>query len=697
MISKIITENFMGAVGRISTEVQKYTAFVGRNGSGKSTRLNAVIVTLQGYLSDELGRKPIKTMEMARADKMITGVELDGGSRYERVFERKGKRVSSFVRIDGSDTAQREGDGIIKSELGDFPVMFNLAEFEALSPDKKKQFLFSISGSIKDIDNKDQFFGSLRYELMKQVIDEVTPNNLLEFKMGVKSFDDLPEEKYEEYFDVLNGQIDSDVVEYIDMVIEDFTELFTPAPQVLFDTLLKKTSEEESYQRKAVRDTDATRTKLAEVSAGLDGKKQELEGINDDIKSNTELKEKLIAKIASNEVNLLRIGDHERMVGKLREKIEDDEAFIEDNKDLTELVESIGILEADVGAATVVKSNNRNSLDILAEDYKKAIEESAKFIAIKSKFTDLKESINALDGTCVISKLIPCSQDFTSIITDADNAIADADRSIGPLKLNTEALRVDIDTLVDSMNSDSAAFADMESTLGENKRILSVTEDRRKSILETIEKTKAELVELDLQKMPVVFDKELLGAELTGYKTKLVILEDRRIAINRAEATFNQLNDTILKARSSSEKLAVALGLKATIQSLRNQLLGKAVKPLVKSVTGLMQKIDPTFDVMFDMDPGFGIRVLRNETWQPFSSLSGGEYLIFMAGLLTALIVTGDPELKVLLLEAAELDKENMELVMNALPVVTESLDNVFVAYPDHDVADVDGWLVNRM
>ena len=97
------------------------------------------------------------------------------------------------------------------------------------------------------------------------------------------------------------------------------------------------------------------------------------------------------------------------------------------------------------------------------------------------------------------------------------------------------------------------------------------------------------------------------------------------------------------------------------------------------------------------MDPGFGIRVLRNETWQPFSSLSGGEYLIFMAGLLTALIVTGDPELKVLLLEAAELDKENMELVMNALPVVTESLDNVFVAYPDHDVADVDGWLINRM
>lgn len=697
MITKIIAENFMGAVGRKITDVAKFTAFAGRNGSGKSTILRSAIVTTQGYVSEEHGKQAVKTMELARADEMITGIELDSGARYERIFRRSGKGASAVTRLDGKEIAYREGDGIIKNDLGDFPVMFNLKEFEKLSPDLKKKFLFSISGAIKDIDDKDKFLATLRYELMKQVIDNVTPDNLLEFKMAVQSFDDLPKNEYGEYFGTLDGQLDPDVVEYIDMLMDEFSDLFTPSPQVLFDTLLKTTSEEESAQRRAVRDTDATRTKLAEVASDLDGKKQELETVERELAACNMSKEKTISKISGNEANILRVQDHERMISKLMEKIEDDEKFLAENADLTTLIESIEKLGKDVASAGAIRADRKSSLAVLSEDYDKKIALMNEHRALKSKATTLKESLQSVKGTCLVSSLIPCNENFSGPIADAEKEISLADKNIGPLKAETEELRTEMQKIQNAMDAETVLAADAERVLAQHKTDLAVIESRRTTIIKTLDSTKAELADVQARKMPNVFDGDILEGELLATRNKIVLLEDRKTAINRAEATFNALNDQILKARTSSEKLAVAQGLKKTVQTMRNQLLDAAVKPLVESVTGLMQQMDPTFSVIFDMDNGFSIKVFKDGQWQYFSSLCGGEYVIFMAGLLTAIIVTANPAMKVLILEAAELDLQNIKLVMEALPIVAAELDNVLLAYPREDIEDVDGWLIHRL
>jgi len=408
-------------------------------------------------------------------------------------------------------------------------------------------------------------------------------------------------------------------------------------------------------------------------------------------------KEKIISKISGNESNILRVQDHERMISRLREKIEDDEKFLAENADLTTLIESIEKLGKDVAAAGAIRADRKSSLAVLSEDYDKKIAIMNEHRALKSKAETLKESLQSVKGTCVVSSLIPCNENFAGPIADAEKEISLADSNIGPLKAETEELRIEMQKIQNAMDAETVLAVDAEKVLAQYKTDLAVIESRRTTIIKTLDGTKAELADVEERKMPNVFDGDILEGELLAVRNKIVLLEDRKTAINRAEATFNALNDQILKARTSSEKLAVAQGLKKTIQTLRNQLLDIAIKPLVESVTGLMQQMDPTFSVIFDMDNGFSIKVFKNGEWQYFSSLCGGEYMIFMAGLLTAIIVTANPAMKVLILEAAELDLQNIKLVMEALPIVAKDLDNVLLAYPREDIEDVDGWLIHRL
>ena len=697
MIRNIITENFMGAVGRVITNVQKFTAFVGSNGAGKSTRLDSVMVTIQGYISEEQGRKPIKTMEMARDDNMICGVELDNDRRYERVFNRKGKSVSTLTRIDGEEVPMREGSGIIENDLGNLPVMFDLGEFNNKSPEKKKEFLFGISNKITDISDEKKFFGSLRYELMKQVIDDVTPDNLLKFKMGVESFSDLSTDQYDEYFGVLNGQIDGDISDYIDAVLVGFKERFTASPQVLFETLSKMVSEEVTYLKRVVRDTDATRSKLAGISANLDGQKQELKTIKDDISYQQKRKDKIINDISANKSNVLRVQDHENLTARLKEKIEDDQAFLEDNADMSELIDSIDILNADVEAATSTRVSQKESLALTEESYAEKTSEIKSLRQEKASELKLIESLKSVNGHCVISELVKCNEDFSLTIAGCEETLRALEAKIGPLKSETEALSVEIIAYKTTVREGAGIIVEMEDALASSKRDLAVTEERRNAIMGSIDSNKVELEDYGKRELPVITDADILEKQLKASTDALILLDDRKTAINRAEATFLALNDEILKAKSSSDKLMAANGLKKTISELRNQLLSTAVKPLVRSITKLMKKLDPTFEVKFDLEYGFNISVFKDGQWQPFSSLSGGETLLFAVALLTAIIETANPPLKVLALEAAELDKANLKIVMEALPIISDNIDNVLIAYPTSDIEPVDGWMINKL
>ena len=697
MIKKIISENFMGAVGRVITDVSKFTAFVGDNGAGKTTRLTSVIVTLQGFISDKFGRKPVRTMKMARADEMITGVELDNGKRYERTFLRKGKSVSSATRIDGESVPAREGGGIIENDLGNFPVMFDLGKFQDDTPEKKKEFLFSITDAITDISDKAAFFGLLKYELMKQLIDEVTPDRLLEFKYEVDGFENLPVGKHDEFFDVLNGQIDPEISDYIETLIVSFGERFTSAPQVLFDTLSKIMAEEVSYMKKVVRDTDTTRTNLAEASAKLDGKQQELETIKTDVEESGKKRDSLIKRISKNEANILRVSDHDNLLQKMKEKIEGDSSFLDEYADLSPLTDAMDKLKADLESALQVRATDKESLAALKEssytksgDYRVLVEK-------KSSKLELIASLESIDGYCVVSKLVKCTEDFTVPLAEAKQTVADLVDEMVPMKAEIDKLSTDIRVLEATLKSSNIFISDMENVLGDKKQEFAVIEEKRSGIISALDANKAELVEIESREVPKVLDSDILEGELTAVKTKLVILDDRRMAINRAEATYNALNGELLKAKSSSDKLMAAAGLKKTIQALRNQLLDTAVQPLVKSITVLMQKVDPTFSVRFNLENGFDVDVLRNDEWQSFDSLSGGETMVFAIALLTSIIETANPPLKVLALEAAELDKKNLAVVLETLPIIADNIDNVFLAYPDGAVADVDGWDINRL
>ena len=125
------------------------TAIYGANQTGKSTIREALELLALGY-SPPLGKTNGATMTLAPAGCDLLSVsatfDVDGRRvRLERSWHRSGKSVATSARATGARD-KRSAESMIELMLGNISPVLDVAPFVGMTPDKRREYLFSHAG-----------------------------------------------------------------------------------------------------------------------------------------------------------------------------------------------------------------------------------------------------------------------------------------------------------------------------------------------------------------------------------------------------------------------------------------------------------------------------------------------------------------------------------------------------------------------
>lgn len=148
MITKITAKGFKGC--DFAQELSGRTIFFGPNGAGKSARSQALQLAVNGGVIGAGKTNDDILSAFGEGDKLVVGVEVDGKYLFERGFVRgPSGSVSQGYKAGGVKVSK---DYFMKA-LGESgaPVVLNVADFMALSDQKKIEALFQLYPPAGDI------------------------------------------------------------------------------------------------------------------------------------------------------------------------------------------------------------------------------------------------------------------------------------------------------------------------------------------------------------------------------------------------------------------------------------------------------------------------------------------------------------------------------------------------------------------
>ena len=148
MISKVTATGFKGC--DFEQDLSERTLFVGPNGAGKSARSQALQLAVNGGVIGAGKTNDDILSTFGEGDKLVVGVEIDGKYLFQRGFVRgPSGSVSQGYKAGGVKVSK---DYFMKA-LGESgaPVVLNVADFMALSDQKKIEALFQLYPPAGDI------------------------------------------------------------------------------------------------------------------------------------------------------------------------------------------------------------------------------------------------------------------------------------------------------------------------------------------------------------------------------------------------------------------------------------------------------------------------------------------------------------------------------------------------------------------
>ena len=154
MITKVTAKGFKGC--DFAQELSGRTIFFGPNGAGKSARSQALQLAVNGGVIGAGKTNDDILSAFGEGDKLVVGVEIDGKYLFERGFVRgPSGSVSQGYKAGGVKVSK---DYFMKA-LGESgaPVVLNVADFMALSDQKKIEALFQLyppAGDISTVQGK---------------------------------------------------------------------------------------------------------------------------------------------------------------------------------------------------------------------------------------------------------------------------------------------------------------------------------------------------------------------------------------------------------------------------------------------------------------------------------------------------------------------------------------------------------------
>lgn len=639
------------------------------NGSGKTGVREAVEFGLQGFIHN-LGKRPADQMQISNNGGIVVDMTLDNGFNFCREIKGTTSSAKQSIAIAGKKVGVTEGKNQIEEVIGNCPVMFDLAEFTNLSDEKKREYIFQFAKS----DNEKP----LQLEVVKALGVAVLGDKAVE----LLSRDRNPKEAVDAIIQELNGDY-TELLESLNFNSNDISELTRLAD--MYNDQLNST-------RKKIRDIEATKRRLL-------NEKQKYQAESAGVK---ELKEE-IAKLETQKhaltVDIQKTKNHQDNFRKLSENHK------QYSEKITELKEDIGALPEKKKIATI--NNHIDYLNKKLEKQHENLKTAEKMLAEKNSEVNQQLLSNQANMEEIerIKKLAEeISLIFDVIIldskTDQEQLKYAQDKVIGKLAERNDEynakivkrleevdrLKQEIAKIQDCITAATGKIEILENEITSKKKQIPSPE-RVTYLNDKLEfyTTEYQKIDKQLQEEAVENDVEDLEKQLTAIGFDMLekkeLLDKKQEAKTMMKAINTQIEDEMI----NSDVLEALKNVISAIQSVRNDIIETFTRPLKESIDTLLQEINPEWACYFELvdDKGkdvfyFGLQ--RGSRRVPYDGLSGGEDKLFSAALATALMQLENPKVKVLSIEAAEVDGANLKKLLSGLSKLSAHVDNIIVA-----------------
>jgi len=728
MIAKLTFSGLKGQ--RREHDLAPLTLVKGPNGSGKTATLQAIMTGFLGY-EPRLGKRPEATMALAEDGRMSVQILTDKGFGVTRLFafDPATQAVSQEIRLRGrAEMLQKEAEAEIAATLGNFPVMFDLAEFTSMSPERRRDFVFHLSPLDGRRWNAPSLLEGVAFRALVERLGEAVAAEALKIKGGgtASAFENMTPARRRKAGETLTARLEPPYRAVFDEVLQQAAPHCSDDVQSSLAGMLAALKSRARSARarmaecvSAVRALTEERARHADSAAGVEDAR---------------------AAVAEAEARLSALA---KAAGAVEEKRN------ERTRRAAEIADAIKEKRERIAAI-----ENEPLPDIAA--LKKAQEECARAIRGIPDAREFTRELSAIDAT------------FTSIGARRDAAVkarAEIEGKLDGLRAAVRALRADvaqfgegrcpvcgapaesahIAALIEGKNEEAARLAEQaaekERALEAESRMLDYFERQiktfasRRSVLssrigEAVETARAkerEMADIERRFALACRDRVHRAEAVAALEAETAALE-RSLARSSGGGDFPPEDADAAECRADVERMRAALAekeksrslvdaisgridlarrgavegdvvkdLAAAVRSLRDALVAEILGPLRETVDEILPEMNLAYRSYFALTDmrghdGFEFGRLKGARRIPFASLSGGETVLFSAALVTALILRADPPEKVLLIEMGELDDANARALLAGLAKISHYLDNIVVA-SCHDVEAPEGWL----
>ncbi|HYE82664.1 MAG TPA: AAA family ATPase [Clostridia bacterium] len=687
-----------------SSAIQKLTGkdiFIGLNGAGKSTRLEAACIALLGYIPT-MGKKMEETMKQASNDQMSASAETDD-FYFSRTFNRiykdekdgtRGVKISQKISVAPSlgEKKDEEKKARIIAEVGNFPVMIDFDEFLKMTDTARRDFFYELSG------NTEVWTRATIIEHLDKILatKELAENNEDHFNIMVGILNDCVKQ-YPERFDVQQG-----LQSMLDWATEKLS--YWKSEKDKSEGASKKIAE----LKNELTDTDRN---IGEHKKQLEDLQQELIKLEKQISADI-VKKKAIddrlnrIKVLHDEIQQQKDMKPDGDINELTKQLEEAQKSLYTLKDLAEILEGYDVSIHDIKVKAEAKQQERDEL-------------FQQGIAAKTARETYEATINTIEvhaGVCVIDKLIDCNKDFTrylkfarnkaaenkAIQEDAHDKIVALDAEIKSAKDEIAAEEKKKQTEIDEHNRqvrENNATQAYINTLQNNINNINNFESFRE---QKIKERQDEILNLQSEDAGTIGDITIMEKQAEALRSNIKDLKSKIEEQEKAKTTLSNLKATMIDSKEASyrvecfKQLTEALGTKGIKGEIVKEMLGPIRGEIHENLR--LMGIDDEFYFQTESDTG---REIFQFGWinkkghkVNFDTLNNAHRSFLLVAILTAIIEHAAPKLKVLMMDDIEhIIEDDLRNFIAGLNAIAHKWDNILLAMAIKEL-DVEGFKV---
>lgn len=689
------------------TDTQELTGldlFVGRNGVGKTTRLQALGIAMLGYVPGQ-GKTAADTFKLSTNGSMTAGLKTDN-FYFTRTFTRKetNDRKSGIPKVTVSESitvspgmgekTETEKKARIMTEIGHFPVMMDFGEFLSLSDAKRRDFIYSL----RHDDSEDWTRDKVQEYLVERLLTaELQENNIEQYQV---------------------------MAELIDQVMNEFPVNF--GVQDGLRSMIDWVTAQRSYwdgKKKdalgAVRQISEKKNELAETDRNIREHKQELDGLHQQL---IDIEKQITAsqeKKRNNDRRVARVNELKSLITALEGSPANDDMSDLDRQinQLQSQIEEPPNTNDQMSALDIKIDHLRNDREVL-EDKVRGVKDQIS--SIKTTISSLEQALTStgeLSGRCIIHQMISCPKNFSGFSSWVTSKKEEAGKAIASLQVQLNELRQQVDDINkrirDSQFEQSSVMQKAQAVIDKNRSLQNKINSIEREIndriaagqrrIDLLNLYRDELNRLRNEPTEEIKPTDELESHAATIRTRIDELKKSITDKEKAKQTILLLKQSMVENRRAEyssvclKSIAEALGPKG----IQGELVKEMLDPILGDIQGNLKLMGFHHAPFFETESENGKEIFQfgwiNEKGHRvnFDALSTGQQTVFLAAMMMVILDRARPKLKILAMDNLNhLDRHNFQLMINGLSKLKGKLDNIILAGAIEFSFEAAGWKV---